>query len=274
MTRERTWNFGRGADGIPRGVVASSGLRGVLYKTSLLKFVNLGSGRLGRDHVSRTLAGIARVPKMPGPVFTFAHVMSPHDPYNFDRDCRPAREKSGGSLSQLEAAAYVEQIQCVDRLVLDLVTTLLRTSELPPVILLQGDHGSKTLLPYKDRGPENITLAAGKERLGAFGAYYLPDQGSEVFEDSVTVVNVVGNVLRFISVPICLGNRMTCISRCIARRSLSSTWTSDGWRGRIGRRALTAWARVVEPCAGDSVRRLFRPARGLAQLVEQGTFNP
>jgi hypothetical protein len=183
------WDFAR--------EVGRSGLRGVLYKTSLLKFINLGSGRLGRDHVSRTLAGIAQVPKMPGPVFTFAHVMSPHDPYVFDRDCRPAYRKAGGNRPELAAAAYVEQIQCLDRMVLDLVTTVLRTSELPPVILLQGDHGSKTLLPYKDRGPENITLAAGKERLGAFGAYYLPDQGSEVFGDSVTVVNVLGNVLRF-----------------------------------------------------------------------------
>ena len=134
---------------------------------------------------------------MPGPVFTFAHVMSPHDPYVFDRDCKPASQKAGGSRAQLDAAAYVEQIQCLNRLVLDMVTTVLRTSEIPPVILLQGDHGSKTLLPYKDRGPENITLAAGKERLGAFGAYYLPDHGSEVFGDSVTIVNVVGNVLRF-----------------------------------------------------------------------------
>ena len=148
--------------------------------------------------MTRTLAAIAQVPKMPGPVFTFAHVMSPHDPYVFDRDCGPAHRKrrlaAGCSATQL---AYVEQIQCVNRMVLDLVTTLLRTSELPPIILLQGDHGSKTLLPYKDRGPENITLAAGKERLGAFGAYYLPDHGSEVFGDSVTIVNVMGNVLRF-----------------------------------------------------------------------------
>jgi hypothetical protein len=143
------------------------------------------------------LAGIAQIPKMPGPVFTFAHVMSPHDPYVFDRACGPAPQKAGGSLSQAKAAAYVEQIQCVNRMVLDLVTTLLRTSDLPPVILLQGDHGSKTLLRYKDRTPENITLAAGKERLGAFGAYYLPDHGSEVFGDSVTIVNVMGNVLRF-----------------------------------------------------------------------------
>jgi hypothetical protein len=181
----------------PAREVSSSGLRQVLVKTSLLKYVNFGGSRLIRDQVTRSLGGITQVPKMPGPVFTFAHVMSPHDPYVFDRDCGPAHQKAGGSRAQVEAAAYVEQIQCVDRLVLDLVTTLLRTSELPPVILLQGDHGSKTLLPYKDRGPEHITLAAGKERLGAFGAYYLPDHGSEVFGDSVTIVNVVGNVLRF-----------------------------------------------------------------------------
>ena len=77
-------------------------------------------------------------------------------------------------------------------MVLDLVATLLRTSELPPVILLQGDHGSKTLLFDKAGAAEKITLAAAKERLGAVGAYYLPDHGREVFGDSVTIVNVMG----------------------------------------------------------------------------------
>jgi hypothetical protein len=186
----------------PARVVASSGLRAVLYKTSLLKFVDLRMGRLIRDKVRGSLAVIAQVPKMPGPVFTFAHVMSPHDPYVFDRDCGPVDPKAGRRRPKAEAAAYeavayVEQIQCLDRLVLDLVTTVLRTSEVPPVILLQGDHGSKTLMPSEDQGPEDITLAAGKERLGAFGAYYLPDHGGEVFGDSVTIVNVMGNVLRF-----------------------------------------------------------------------------
>ena len=173
----------------------SSEFRQVLIRTSLLKFVNWGGDQLVRDHVTRTLAGIAQIPKIPGPVFTFAHVMSPHDPYVFDRDCEPAHQKAA-SRSQSKKADYVQQMQCLNGMVLDLVTTLLRTSELAPVILLQGDHGSKTLLPYKDRTPEHITLAAGKERLGAFGAYYLPDQGREMFGDSVTVVNVMGNVLR------------------------------------------------------------------------------
>jgi hypothetical protein len=178
--------------------LTSSGLRQVLKRTSLLKFVDVGGGgQVVRDHVTRTFAAIAQVPTIPGPVFAFAHVMSPHDPYFFDRDCGPAHHKADSSRSQPKGAGYVEQIQCVNRLMLDLVTTLLRTSELPPVILLQGDHGSKTLLFDQAGTAEKITLAAAKERLGAFGAYYLPDDGSEVFGDSVTIVNVMGNVLRF-----------------------------------------------------------------------------
>ena len=38
--------------------------------------------------------------------------------------------------------------------------------------------------------------AAARERVGAFGAYYLPDSGAKAFGDTVTVVNVLGNVLR------------------------------------------------------------------------------
>jgi hypothetical protein len=181
----------------PARELTRSGLRQVLNKTSLLKFVDWGAPRLVRGHVTRTFAAIAQIPKIPGPVFTFAHLLSPHGPYVFDRDCRPARQKAGGSRSKHEAASYVEQIQCLNHMVLDLVTTLLRTSELPPIILLQGDHGSKTLHFDKAATGEKIILAAAKERVGAFGAYYLPDHGSEVFGDSVTIVNVMGNVLRF-----------------------------------------------------------------------------
>lgn len=68
------------------------------------------------------------------------------------------------------------------------MTTLLRTSE---------SHGRKTLLLDKAETSEEITLAAAKERLGASGAFYLPDRGSEMFRDSVTTMNVMGNVLRF-----------------------------------------------------------------------------
>ena len=182
----------------PRPVIRS-GLRNVLIRTSLLRYVDVGERRDAiRLQLTRTFAAIAETPKIPGPVFTLAHVVSPHDPYVFDRDCRPATWEPGhGSRLERTGGPYVEQVQCLNHLVLALVTELLRASERPPIILLQGDHGSKALLFDQAASVEKITLAAARERLGAFGAYYLPNHGSEAFGDSMTVVNVMGDVLRF-----------------------------------------------------------------------------
>jgi hypothetical protein len=144
------------------------------------------------DHITHTFDGLARVPAMAGPVFAFAHVISPHKPFTFDEHCRtlsagPKRRVGGG---------YVRQVECLDHMVLRLVNTLLRDSEVPPVILLQGDHG--TSAPAFDRAVTNdeIPAAAARERFAAFGAYYLPGAGRGAMGDSVTVVNVLGDVLR------------------------------------------------------------------------------
>jgi hypothetical protein len=66
----------------------------------------------------------------------------------------------------------------------------------PPVILLQGDHGSTMLGFATARTAEQVSAPEAWERFGAFGAYYLPDGGAAAFGDTVTIVNVLGNVLR------------------------------------------------------------------------------
>src|SRR5262249_36157903 len=115
------------------------------------------------DHLQRTFSGLARVPELPGSVFAFAHVLSPHKPFTFAADCRPLAQVSAKS-----ANPYVDQIQCLDQMVLHLVTTLLRDSDVPPVILLQGDHG--TASPAFDHAAtaDAIPPEAAHERLGAF----------------------------------------------------------------------------------------------------------
>jgi hypothetical protein len=147
------------------------------------------------DQIVRTFAGVAGVPRMPGAVFAFAHVLSPHQPFTFESDCRPIARRPAGGVRR-PGARYVGQIECVDRMVLRLVTSLLRESDVPPVILLQGDHGSSSPAFDTAATADDIPLAAAQDRFGAFGAYYLPDHGSTAFGDSVTVVNVLGNVLR------------------------------------------------------------------------------
>jgi hypothetical protein len=146
------------------------------------------------DHLVRTFSGLARVPRIPGPVFAFAHVLSPHKPFTFLGDCTPLARASVSSRGQ---NPYIEQVECLNRMVLSLVTALLRDSDIPPVILLQGDHGTPSPAFDSATTAEAIPDEAARERLGAFGAYYLPDHGATAFGDSVTIVNVLGDVLRY-----------------------------------------------------------------------------
>ena len=146
------------------------------------------------DHVRRTFDGLAAVPGSGGPVFVFAHILKPHDPYVFDRECGTLERTQDG---RNEAGPYIEQLQCTNRLLLATVRRILRTSEVPPIIILQGDHGTKRLGATGYAEADSVPPAAARERVGAFGAYYLPDGGAAAFGDTVTVVNVLGNVLRY-----------------------------------------------------------------------------
>jgi hypothetical protein len=147
------------------------------------------------DHVRRTFGGLAALPRSGGPVFAFAHILKPHDPYVFDRECGTlARQKEVDD----DVAPYLEQVECVNRLLLDTVREILRGSEVPPIILLQGDHGTRLLDATKGYlSSDQVPPVAARERFGAFGAYYLPDGGATAFGDTVTIVNVLGNVLRY-----------------------------------------------------------------------------
>jgi hypothetical protein len=159
---------------------------------SILRYLDRNNG-WDAEHERRTLDGLAALPAAGGPVFAFAHILKPHDPYIFDRDCEILeREKEVD-----DVGPYIEQLQCLNRLVLGTVREILRASEVPPIIILQGDHGTKLLGATGYADVEKVPPAAARERVGAFGAYYLPDGGAAAFGDTVTVVNVLGNVLRY-----------------------------------------------------------------------------
>jgi hypothetical protein len=153
------------------------------------------SYRVDADYITRTFAGLAESPRIPGPTFVFAHVIDPHFPYVFDRHCRPAPRPTYGSRRNRKQA-YLEQLQCLNGMLLEVVMTLIRSSPEPPIILLQGDHGTNTLGASDAPSAAAVPDSAVAERLGAFGAYYLPGDGAKAFGDTVTVVNVLGNVLR------------------------------------------------------------------------------
>jgi hypothetical protein len=151
------------------------------------------------DHFLRSFEGLARVPADPAPTFAFAHFLIPHIPYLLDAACRPLPHEIGDDMeadTPEQRADSVGQVRCADRLVLRLVTELLRRSSPAPIIIIVGDHGSR----FADIGfyghPDRVSPAFLRERFGAFGAFYLPAGGQREFREPITLVNVLGNVLR------------------------------------------------------------------------------
>jgi hypothetical protein len=193
--RNADWAFDAWQGFNPLREVSRSDLRRSLIRTTALDFL-IRDDAWDTDFIRRTLSALENVPEIGEPTFAFAHILSPHWPYVFNADCGVAAE-SQASARRGRQQAYTEQLQCLNRLLLHTVSTILQRSSVPPVILLQGDHGTN-LLRYSDaRSAEAVTPNQASERLGAFGAYYVPGGGGSLFADTVTVVNVLQKVLSY-----------------------------------------------------------------------------
>jgi hypothetical protein len=148
------------------------------------------------------IAAIGALPDSAGPIFTFVHFLGSHEPYQFDAECRDREpwwpSTDLGADSGRILTAYPAQITCVNRLLLGLITELIERSDIPPVILLQSDHGHGRIAVDPVRG---ITLPMSElsadrvaERVEVFAAYRFPGAAESVPE-GITPVNVMPLVL-------------------------------------------------------------------------------
>lgn len=137
------------------------------------------------------------------PKFVFAHVLVPHEPYIWRMDCTPRDPfwpaTDYGPQRQVVQRAYLEQVNCLNQKLEQMVGRILERSAVPPVILLQSDHGHAfmALDPMTGRQPprEGLHPAQVSERMDAFAAYHLPGGGAAALYDGMTVVNLVPAVL-------------------------------------------------------------------------------
>jgi hypothetical protein len=133
------------------------------------------------------------------PLFVFAHLTVPHEPYIFNADCtvRPPFWPSYHVVTdeRPEKEAYLAQIRCLNHRLEEVVADLLRDSPTPPVILLQSDHGHGRMplqIPELDLvSPDRVA-----ERANVFAAYYLPDAPGSLIADSISPVNLFRSVFR------------------------------------------------------------------------------
>ncbi|HEV8356789.1 MAG TPA: hypothetical protein VGQ17_08515 [Gemmatimonadales bacterium] len=149
------------------------------------------------DRQFRMLSELRR----PGqPVLAFAHIMLPHEPYVYQADCSP-RDPSLWPWIDLAVpdstiyGAYLEQLTCLNRRVLELVDRLRPREGPDPVIILMGDHG----LGVQHRGISTLAEASPEtvdERLDAFAAVLVPPGARDAFRGDLTPIGVMRGVMR------------------------------------------------------------------------------
>ena len=150
---------------------------------------------LQEDHAQKVLSVFSRLAELPtvgGPKFIFAHIVSPHPPYVFGINGEPVPQINFKMLGEVweQKELYLNQLIFINKKVEMLVDELLSKSEVPPIIILQADHGTATT--FYPEGTDywaSPTRDMLRERLGIFNAYYLPQGGNRLLYDSITPVN-------------------------------------------------------------------------------------
>ena len=109
--------------------------------------------------------------------------------------------RGNAAVDSLVKEGYIEQILCLNRMLLQSVDGILANSASPPVIILQSDHGHGRMvldavmnetIPLAELDPRKLV-----ERTDIFAAYHFPGGGNAVLYDSITPVNVWPIVLNY-----------------------------------------------------------------------------
>jgi hypothetical protein len=135
------------------------------------------------------------IPQNPEPTFTFAHILIPHVPYVFRPDGSLQTDPGYWEGRMADAVndtyrldGFISNIGYVNQQMLSIVEEILRESDTPPVIIIQGDHGW--------RKPERYQI---------LNLYYFPDQDYGLLHKGITPVNsfrVVFNTIFDLSMPL------------------------------------------------------------------------
>src|SRR5215212_582789 len=120
-----------------------------------------------RELILFDLERLQEIPLIPGPKFVFAHLVIPHQPFVFgpNGEVSVIREKvNKGSTYYTKhdyELGYVNQAKFISAHILQVIQSILKNSSIPPIIIIQGDHG-----------PSHFDEAT---RMGNLNAYYFPN---------------------------------------------------------------------------------------------------
>ena len=149
-----------------------------------------------RQRITYAFSHLADFAQAEGSYFIFAHIIAPHPPFVFQANGEPRVNMQpysiadgthfvGNKGSRAEyITGYRNQIGYINLLLLETIENILTQSEIPPVIILQADHGPGAYFDWHSLEKTNQT-----ERMGILNAYYFPGGDEGWLYPSITPIN-------------------------------------------------------------------------------------
>ena len=128
------------------------------------------------SHPNRALAiwdETEKIAAIPEATFTFSHIIKPHGPVIFD---------AAGNLHQPDESRFFEQLEFVNQRTLDMVDRIIEQSSVPPIIIVQGDHGTDLGDVWNDSHTHLVFFEI-------LNALYWPGLSEETIPRDITPVN-------------------------------------------------------------------------------------
>jgi hypothetical protein len=163
-------------------------LRTTLFRSVIdlrLAGASVSSAPSQRETILYTLETLQKIPMISGPKFVYAHLILPHPPFVFGPNGEDIYlGHSGTELNDIsfyadEAMrdAYRDQTIYTNKLIIPVLRTLIEESSVPPIIVLESDHGP-------------TGYGGAKNRMGNLMAYYFPQKDvSSLAYSTITPVN-------------------------------------------------------------------------------------
>lgn len=164
-----------------------------------------GSYDAHRRRILNAFRALEESPREKGPFFMFVHIMAPHPPFVFGPSGEPikpdylfclldADRLHGGN--EKARAEYIirfrDQLTFINMKLLEAVDAILKGSPEPPIIVLQGDHGTRVYMDF-DR-PEGSYF---KENLAILNAYHLPGGAPSLVNPAISPVNTFRLIFKY-----------------------------------------------------------------------------
>lgn len=154
-----------------------------------------------RDRILFIFQELEKLPKGNSPFAVFTHIIAPHPPFVFGETGEPVQPSRNFSLgdgdhftrnaSRTEyREGYKKEVIFLNKRLKEMIRNILANSSIPPIIILQSDHGPGSYLEW--RNPENSNL---RERMSNFIACFLPGSKAPPLSPTLTPVNIFRIVL-------------------------------------------------------------------------------